>query len=39
MRFDNNQQAFLALVKAGLWEHNSRFSNDNIDFSEIYPSL
>ena len=34
---DNNTQAFLALVRAGLWETDVRLSQwGNIDFKEIY---
>lgn len=37
MRLDNNQQAFFALVKAGLWEQDVRLSQFNlIDFQEVY---
>ncbi len=37
MRFDNNTQAFLALVRAGLWEEDVRLSEFNgIDLKEIY---
>ena len=37
MRLDNNQQAFFALVKAGLWEREVRLSEyEDIDFSEVY---
>lgn len=36
MKLDNNQQAFLALVKAGLWEKEARLSQfDNIDYTAI----
>jgi len=36
MQFDNNTQAFFALVKAGLWEQNVRLSQyNNIDYSAI----
>jgi len=36
MQFDNNTQAFFALVKAGLWEQNVRLSQyNNIDHSAI----
>ena len=35
--FSNNQQAFLALVKAGLWEKEVQLSLFNeIDFNEVY---
>lgn len=34
---NNNVEAFLALVRAGLWEHEVRLSNyDNIDYSEVF---
>ena len=37
MQLSNNQQAFLALVWAGLWEKEVRLSPfDGIDFKEIY---
>ena len=37
MRLDNNQQAFFALMRAGLWEKEARLSLYNdIDFSEVY---
>ena len=37
MQLDNNQQAFLALVRAGLWEKNVQLSQfGNVDFAEIY---
>lgn len=37
MRLDNNQQAFFALVKAGLWEKDVRLLPfGNIDFKTIY---
>lgn len=37
MQFDNNQQAFFALVKAGLWERDVRLLQfDKIDFQEVY---
>lgn len=37
MRLDNNQQAFFALVKAGLWEQDVRLSQiGQIDFNEVY---
>lgn len=33
----NNREAFLALVRAGLWEHEARLSQfENISFAEIY---
>lgn len=33
----NNQQAFFALIKAGLWEHDVRLSPyERIDFREVY---
>lgn len=36
MQFDNNTQAFFALVKAGLWEQNVRLSQyNNIDYYAI----
>ena len=35
--FDNNIQAFLALVRAGLWGKEARLSQyTNIDFNEVY---
>ena len=37
MTCNNNEQAFFALMKAGLWEQNVRLSSyETIDFSEIY---
>lgn len=37
MKLDNNQQAFFALVKAGLWEQDVRLSQfGQIDFNEVY---
>lgn len=37
MRLDNNQQAFFALVKAGLWEQNARLLQfEKISFQEVY---
>lgn len=37
MRLDKNQQAFFALMRAGLWEKEARLSLYNdIDFSEVY---
>ena len=37
MRLDNNQKAFFALVKAGLWEQEIRLSQfGEIDFNEVY---
>lgn len=37
MRLDNNQQAFFALVKAGLWETDVRLSQyGDIDFYEVH---
>ena len=37
MRLDNNQQAFFALVKAGLWEKDIRLSQyGDIDFKVVY---
>lgn len=37
MRLDNNQQAFFALVKAGLWEQDARLLQfEKIDFKEVY---
>ncbi len=37
MKLDNNQQMFLALVKAGLWEQDVRLSQFlEIDFNELY---
>ncbi len=37
MRLDNNQQAFFALMRAGLWEQNVRLAQyDKIDFSIVY---
>ena len=37
MKFDNNKQAFFALVQAGLWEHDVRLSQfKEIDIKEIY---
>lgn len=37
MRLSNNQQAFLALVRAGLWEKEVRLSQfETIDFNEVY---
>lgn len=37
MKFDNNQQAFLALLKAGLWEKEVRLlAFEEIDYSKIY---
>lgn len=37
MRLDNNQQAFFALVKAGLWEQDARLLQfEKIDFQEVY---
>ncbi|WP_288278178.1 nucleotidyltransferase family protein [uncultured Prevotella sp.] len=37
MKLSNNQQAFLELVKAGLWEKDARLlPYGNIDFQEIY---
>ncbi len=36
MRLDDNRKAFIALVKAGLWEQEVKLSSfDDIDFSEI----
>lgn len=36
MQLDKNQQAFFALVKAGLWEHEARLSpSDIIDYKEV----
>lgn len=36
MRLDNNQQAFLALVKAGLWEQEVRLlSLDKVDYGKV----
>lgn len=36
MKLSNNQQAFLALVRAGLWEKDTQLSQyGNIDFNEI----
>lgn len=36
MQLDNNQQAFLALVKAGLWEKQVQLSSiGEIDFDDI----
>ena len=35
--FNNNQQAFLALVRAGLWEREAQLSQyGKVDFMEIY---
>ncbi len=37
MKLNNNQQAFLALVRAGLWEKNVQLSQyEPIDYKEIY---
>ncbi len=37
MKLSNNQQAFLELVRAGLWERDaSLLPYDNIDFKEVY---
>lgn len=37
MRLDNNQQAFFALVQAGLWEQDVRLAPfEKIDFNKIY---
>lgn len=37
MPLSNNQQAFLALVKAGLWEQDVRLSGfKDIDYNEVY---
>ena len=37
MKLDKNQQAFLTLVKAGLWEKEVRLlSSDGVDFSCVY---
>lgn len=37
MRLDNNQQAFFALVRAGLWEHDVRLAPfGKIDYNVIY---
>lgn len=37
MRLDNNQQAFIELLKAGLWEKEARLSQyDKIDYTEVY---
>ena len=37
MKLDNNQKAFFALVKAGLWEKEVRLASfKTIDFNEIY---
>lgn len=37
MRFDNNTKAFLALVRAGLWEEEARLTEfEEIDFKKIY---
>ncbi len=37
MQIDNNQQAFFALVRAGLWEQNVQLQQfGKIDFQEIY---
>ena len=37
MRLDNNQFAFFAMVKAGLWEQEARLSQyGELDFSKIY---
>ena len=36
MRLDNNQQAFFALVKAGLWEQDARLLSFNkVDYEEV----
>ena len=37
MKLDNNQQAFLALLRAGLWEQDIQLSQyEPIDFSKVY---
>ena len=37
MKLDNNQQAFFALVRAGLWEKEVRLAPfEKIDFQEVY---
>lgn len=37
MQLSNNQQVFLELVRAGLWEKEARLSHyDNLDFNEVY---
>lgn len=37
MRLDNNQQAFFALVRAGLWESEAKLSEyGNVDYLEVY---
>ena len=37
MKLDSNQQAFLTLVKAGLWENEARLlSSDGVDFACVY---
>lgn len=37
MKLDNNQQAFLALLRAGLWEQDIQLSPyEPIDFSKVY---
>lgn len=37
MKLDSNQQAFFALVRAGLWETEVRLSQfEKIDFNEVY---
>lgn len=37
MKLDNNQQAFFALVSAGLWEREVRLASfDKVDFQEVY---
>ena len=36
MKNDNNQETFLALVKAGLWETEARLLlNEEVDYSEL----
>ena len=37
MKLNNNQEAFVSLVKAGLWEQEVRLSpSDIIDYKEVY---
>ena len=37
---DRNQHAFLALLKAGLWENDAQLlSYEGVDFSEVYKEM
>ena len=36
MKLNNTHKAFLELVRAGLWEEETRLLSYNIDFNEIY---